>query len=169
MFPLRLPMNVRFLCLIPFLFALGACEPDKPPAKPAKPEPAAVPAPAPTPVLPSPPAVEPAKPAAPEKATVKSPELKPKPAVAVKPTPPAPAKVEEAPKANLDLSLPPELVEQVEPLEDKPLDSVLPSFFVDKAPTESPFQLNGRLITNDREDDYWQSVEGAELQFEFKR
>ncbi len=76
------------------------------------------------------------------------------------------------PKAKLDLSLPRDLADQLEPgdvidaLSEQPL---LPQMFVEKPAPESPFQLNGKLITNEREDDYWRSVEGAELQFEFKR
>ncbi|UVE16272.1 hypothetical protein NVV93_11635 [Pseudomonas sp. LS44] len=75
------------------------------------------------------------------------------------------------PQATLDLRLPKELVDSLEhevpvPEEPKPL---LPPMFAPKEPSEGPFQLNGKLITNDREDDYLRSVEGAELQFEFKQ
>ena len=44
----------------------------------------------------------------------------------------------------------------------------LPPLFVEKPAEPGPYQLNGRLITNDRVDDYWDSVEGAELQIEFR-
>lgn len=74
------------------------------------------------------------------------------------------------PQAPLDLSLPAEVFEPLQPLE--PLDespaTLLPPLFVEKT-EPSPFQLNGKLITNERSDDYWDSLEGAELQFEFKR
>ncbi|WP_147411122.1 hypothetical protein [Pseudomonas cavernicola] len=76
------------------------------------------------------------------------------------------------PKTKLDLRLPSDLVGELEPGKsvDQPINqSLLPPLFVEKPPAQGPFQLNGRLITNDREQDYWQSVEGAELQFEFKQ
>ncbi|AOE86274.1 hypothetical protein [Pseudomonas sp. TCU-HL1] len=76
------------------------------------------------------------------------------------------------PKAKLDLTLPKDLVNQLESgdaMADMPDQPMLPKMFVEKPVPESPFQLNGKLITNEREDDYWRSVEGAELQFEFKR
>ena len=74
----------------------------------------------------------------------------------------------------LDLQLPPELVEQVQP--DAPAEEItapalLPEMFAEKPKEPGPFELNGRLITNerDKDQDYWNSVEGAELQFKFRR
>lgn len=74
-------------------------------------------------------------------------------------------------KVPLELSLHPDVFDPLQPLE--PLNDLstplLPPLFVEKTEPESPFQLNGKLITNERGDDYWQSVEGAQLQFEFKQ
>ncbi|MCY1527423.1 hypothetical protein D9M68_624910 [compost metagenome] len=98
------------------------------------------------------------------------------------PSPPAPVKPKDQPatatvraplpKATLDLSLPKELVDQLEPgdaKDDLPGQAVLPQLFTEKPAAEGPFELNGKLITNERDTDAWHSVEGAELQFEFKR
>ena len=86
--------------------------------------------------------------------------------VKAKPVAPAPEK-----KVPLELSLHPDVFDPLQPLE--PLNDLstplLPPLFVEKTEPESPFQLNGKLITNERGDDYWQSVEGAQLQFEFKQ
>jgi len=72
-------------------------------------------------------------------------------------------------KMPLDLSLPEDLL--LAPLagEELPLTPLLPPLFEAKAKPESPFQLHGKLISNERVDDYWESLEGAELQFEFKQ
>lgn len=92
-------------------------------------------------------------------------ELKPKPAAKV-------ASQEPLPPVRLDLHLPQELVEQLQP--DEPASgefsqpALLPEMFVKKPKEPGPFELNGRLITNERGDDYWDSVEGAELQFKFR-
>lgn len=83
------------------------------------------------------------------------------------------------PSIKLDLSLPRELVEGLshgEPLvEEKPL---LPPLFVEKEAKPAPFQLSGKLITNDYErdksgekqerDNYFDKVDGAQLNFEFR-
>ncbi|WAC43902.1 hypothetical protein OU997_16890 [Pseudomonas sp. SL4(2022)] len=86
--------------------------------------------------------------------------------VKAKPAEPVPEK-----RAPLELSLRPDVFDPLQPLE--PLNDLstplLPPLFVEKTEPESPFQLNGKLITNERGDDYWQSVEGAQLQFEFKQ
>lgn len=113
------------------------------------------------------------------KAEATKPKPKPKPATPKpkpKPTPakPKPSKVEQVKlrEPKLDLSLPKHLVDELEPRvkqeqhTDRPL---LPPMFVEKPPEQSPYQLNGKLITNQREEDYWRSVEGAELQIEFKQ
>ena len=73
---------------------------------------------------------------------------------------------------KLDLRLPKELVENLDPgkpQEKRPDEGLLPPLFVDKQNQPSPYQINGRLITNDREQDYLDSVEGAELQIEFRK
>ncbi|SCW31213.1 hypothetical protein SAMN05216370_0345 [Pseudomonas peli] len=161
-------LPIRSLALLLTLLSLVACEQSAtPPAKPkvetskaqsaqtvdtskaAKAEPA--------PVV--------SKPAQPKAAEAKPVPVKPKPvAVASKPEP-------TEPKAPLDLSLHPDVFDPLQPLE--PLNDLstplLPPLFVEKTEPESPFQLNGKLITNERGDDYWQSVEGAQLQFEFKQ
>lgn len=97
---------------------------------------------------------------------------KPKP----KPTPakPKPSKVEQVKlrEPKLDLSLPKHLVDELEPRvkqEQHVEQPLLPPMFVEKPPEQSPYQLNGKLITNQREEDYLRSVEGAELQIEFKQ
>ncbi|MFP6849400.1 MAG: hypothetical protein VCA57_11905 [Pseudomonas sp.] len=74
-------------------------------------------------------------------------------------------------KAPLDLSLPAEALQSLPPQEpfNDQTSSLLPPLFAEKPAAESSFQLNGKLITNERGDEYWQSVEGAELQFEFKQ
>lgn len=100
---------------------------------------------------------------------VSSPTSEARPKVA---SPEASTAVKAPPKTKLDLSLPPELVEQLQ-AEDRgtepALAPLLPSLFEEKRPVVNPFQLNGRLITNERDEDYWNSVEGAEVQFEFRR
>ena len=73
---------------------------------------------------------------------------------------------------KLDLSLPKHLVDELEPRvkqEQHVEQPLLPPMFVEKPPEQSPYQLNGKLITNQREEDYLRSVEGAELQIEFKQ
>ena len=80
---------------------------------------------------------------------------------------------EKLPPVELDLHLPPELVEQVQPeapAEEITAPTLLPEMFVEKPKEPGPFELNGRLITNERDKDegYWNSVEGAELQFKFR-
>ncbi|HBX53870.1 hypothetical protein [Pseudomonas sp. UBA2684] len=87
------------------------------------------------------------------------------PAVVAKPP------VEQA-KTKLDLSLPPELAEQLNAEDhggEVALAPLLPPLFEERKPVANPFQLSGRLLTNEADKDYWDSVEGAELQFEFKR
>lgn|SRR3990167_5900796 len=168
-----------FVCLP--LLALAACDNDPaPPIVPVEPPKPRAPAPA-VPVAPAPvvaPAVKP--PAAPPAKQANEP-AKPDPlpkTVASKPV------VKEAPKANepkapvpaprleLDLSLPTELLEPTESVESfsELPSTLLPPLFDEQNPAGSPFQLQGKLITNERGDqDYWESLEGAELQFEFKR
>tara|TARA_R110000782_G_scaffold85334_1_gene165949 strand:- start:1070 stop:1582 length:513 start_codon:yes stop_codon:yes gene_type:complete len=165
----------RLVLLLPLLplLALVACEqPAKPPA-PEKPKAfQEQPAKASTEKVQSPSKHIAAKPA-----PVLSPpeqhqslQSKPAAAVLVKPRPVAVVR-EPDPEAPLDLSLNPNVFDPLQPLE--PLNDrstpLLPPLFGDKVAPESAFQLNGKLISNERDDDYWQSVEGAQLQFEFKQ
>jgi hypothetical protein len=77
------------------------------------------------------------------------------------------------PSTDLDLSLPKEMVEELKPVGTVPLpkrEAVLPQMFGDKS---SSFQLNGRLLSNEMQlqlrNEERREVEGAELEFEFKR
>ena len=92
------------------------------------------------------------------------PEAKP-PAAAR--TQPQPASTEET--MPLDLSLPDDLLQVPLQAEEVPLAPLLPPLFDQPTEPESPFQLHGKLISNERVEDYWESLEGAELQFEFKQ
>lgn len=174
---------IRSLALSLTLLSLLACDQSPvprpaPPPKPPKTESAKQ-----LPVVPVAPEVEPApvkpamlaKPVEPPVPAIQPVAKLAAPAVVAKPKPKPPASaskpVAPAPQAPLDLSLPAEVFEQLQPLE--PLDdlpsTLLPPLFVEKTKPTSPFQLNGKLITNERSDDYWESLEGAELQFEFKQ
>ncbi|MGB4072910.1 hypothetical protein [Pseudomonas sp.] len=164
---------LRSLALLLTLFTLLGCDPPSAP----KPTPPATTSALESTVSP------PAAPVVPETVAVlepqqlAEPEAKPKPVIAptqaappkaVKPAKPA---APEQPPVVLDLSLPPEVfapLQPLEPLDDAPA-KLLPPLFGEKVAPESPFQLNGKLITNERGDDYWESVEGAQLQFEFKQ
>ncbi|WP_433739351.1 translation initiation factor 2 [Pseudomonas putida] len=79
------------------------------------------------------------------------------------------------PAANLDLSLPKGMVDELKPVGTVPLskrDPVLPPMFGDKS-DNSQFQLNGRLINNEMQlqlrNEERREIEGAALEFEFKR
>lgn len=80
------------------------------------------------------------------------------------------------PPVPVDLSLPEDMAEELKPEGSVQLpkrDAVLPQMFGDKAGSEA-FQLNGRLITNEmelqmRNEERRSNVEGAALEFEFKR
>ncbi|CAG8870937.1 hypothetical protein PS627_04206 [Pseudomonas fluorescens] len=80
------------------------------------------------------------------------------------------------PKPKLDLSLPTNLVDKLEPdVDDAPLarKPVLPAMFTEKPATDTPFQLNGRLISNEMDlqlrNDSRRDVEGAAIDFEFRQ
>ena len=81
------------------------------------------------------------------------------------------------PAANLDLRLPPEMVKQLHPLGTIPMPAhkpLLPNMFGEKPAEESPFQLNGRLLSNEmnlqlRNEARHNEIEGAALDFEFKQ
>ena len=81
------------------------------------------------------------------------------------------------PAATLDLRLPPEMVKQLRPLGTVPMPAhkpLLPNMFGEKSVEESPFQLNGRLLSNEmdlqlRNEYRHNEIEGAALDFEFKQ
>lgn len=181
----------RSLTVLLVLGLLVACDdkpaplPDPAPPAPSVPQVQAPPQPPrqPQAAVPTPSAPDKAKPAAPptrqtpatlpatgskvveDTSLPKPADSKPKPAAKVSASKPLPP-------AKLDLRLPPDLVEQLQPEEpvdvDVPQPPLLPEMFVKKPAEPGPFELNGRLITNDHSEDYWDSVEGAELQFKFR-
>lgn len=153
---------LRCLSLALLMALLSACEPKVEPARieVQKPTASEVEAPSP-PIAEAPTAL--ALPAAAPRAPVAS----VKPAAA-----PAKAADEPAPSVRLDLSLPPEWAKPLPTGHSETevaLAPLLPPLFEPKPATVSPFQLSGRLITNDGDEDYWKSLDGAEVQFEFKR
>ncbi|WPC03607.1 hypothetical protein SBP02_12535 [Pseudomonas benzenivorans] len=169
---------MRYLLLALSIPLLSACDPEVKPAKvvpPGSTTPTQQHAPAPEP----PPVVVPAQAAREESDSLS--QAQPSASAAQAPAPPVvppvaapkvPAAVEpEQPSPSLDLSLPPELLEQASVQEDggSGRAPLLPPLFEEKPATDGPFQLSGRLINEDRGADDWSSVEGAELQFEFKR
>lgn len=164
---------LRYLALLLLVPLLTACEPETEPAKvvPEKAPPAAVEQKPVTQVeKPAPVVAKPAAPTKPAPAVAHdAPPAAPKqPKVAAK----APAEpAAEPPKSKLDLSLPPEVAEQLnaENQGDAALAPLLPPLFEEKTTAQNPFQVSGKLLTNEVDKDYWDSVEGAELQFEFKR
>lgn len=134
---------------------------------------------------PAPPVVEPLadEPVAPPEAL---PAPQAKAVQAVSPKPAAPAKVELAPPPTapvaevrlpaekpilppLDLSLPEEVLQAPSVFAEAPTEPLLPPMFNEPDPDATSFQLHGKLISNERIDSYWESLEGAELHFEFKR
>ncbi|QHG68294.1 hypothetical protein [Pseudomonas putida] len=80
------------------------------------------------------------------------------------------------PKAKLDLSLPTEMVKNLEPEVGDPSTRrkpLLPAMFTEKPETnDSPFQLNGRLISNEMQlqlrNESRHDVEGAAIDFQFR-
>lgn len=193
-----LPMKTtRILIAASLTLLLAACgdeHKDKAAAPTPAPAPATTPAPVPAPAAkpaPEPAAEQPreseAKPAAAKSvASHKAPAVE----AAIKPEAKAPSKTpaqvkkpvdpmvkKELPPVKLDLRLPKDVVQQLQPDqpvtqldEDKP---ILPQMFGEKT-GQSPFAVGGRLIqreVNEREsnDDSWHSdIKGAELQFEFR-
>lgn len=165
------------------LCGLVACDSDKPPQPKA---PASEPAEA---VLPAP--AEPAPPVPvvePEPAPQPDPELVPEPQPAPPQKPPqapsAPRSVDSPraaapsrPVAPLDLSLPSEVLERYKLPDEVPVEalespSLLPPLFGDKTNEPDSFELGGKLITSERplaEEDSWHSVDGVELQLQFRR
>ncbi|HYQ48982.1 MAG TPA: hypothetical protein VES70_00985 [Pseudomonas sp.] len=105
------------------------------------------------------------------------PKPKPKPKAKVARKPVSKAVAKPLPKAKLDLSLPADMVDDLEPSvgnsgnRRKPL---LPAMFTEKPQSDdSPFQLNGRLISNEMQlqmrNDSRRDVEGAAIDFEFRQ
>lgn len=77
------------------------------------------------------------------------------------------------PSAKLDLSLPHDMVEELQPpgkVQSTKNQPLLPSMFGEKP---GPFQLNGRLLSNEMQlplrNQERNEVEGAALEFEFKQ
>ncbi|MEZ1319466.1 translation initiation factor 2 [Pseudomonas fluorescens] len=102
-------------------------------------------------------------------------KVKKRPPIAAKSKPASEIVKTPLPSANLDLSLPEDMAEELKPKGTVPLprhDGVLPQMFGDKTGS-SPFQLNGRLISNEMQlqlrNEERREVEGAALEFEFKR
>ncbi|WP_349976311.1 hypothetical protein [Pseudomonas sp. WHRI 8519] len=118
--------------------------------------------------------------AAAEKASAKQsakPKPKPKAKRKVPRKPVSKAVAKPVPRAKLDLSLPADMVNELEPdvgsaaTRRKPL---LPAMFTEKPHNDdSPFQLNGRLISNEMQlqmrNDSRRDVEGAAIDFEFRQ
>lgn len=140
-----------------------AVEPAKPAQPVEKPEPPAVqgtPAVKPQAAEPQPEAVQKPAPAEPKKTVQRA---KPDKAQKVAQTPP---------KTKLDLSLPPELAAALDAEDKAATDGVppiLPAFFEERKSSPNPFQVSGKLLTGELGSEYWNAVEGAELQFEFRR
>jgi hypothetical protein len=120
----------------------------------------------------------PGKSAAPEKSRAEAATVQPRAPIASK-TKPAREVVQQTrlSKPSLDLSLPNDMVDQIEPAgKVAPIinRAVLPQMFSEKKSTkDTPFQLNGRLLSNElqlqRRDEEHRPVEGAALDFEFKQ
>jgi outer membrane biosynthesis protein TonB len=115
------------------------------------------------------------------KASTKAPtkpvaKVKPKPKPKPKAKPVSKAVAKPLPQPKIDLSLPKDMVKHLEPdLGDGPVvrKPLLPSMFPTKPESDSsPFQLNGRLISNEMQlqlrNDSRRDVEGAAIEFEFR-
>ncbi|NWC45485.1 translation initiation factor 2 [Pseudomonas edaphica] len=80
------------------------------------------------------------------------------------------------PPAQLDLSLPTEMVRHLQPLGTMPKPKsvpLLPPMFAEKPTDNSAFQINGRLLSNQMQlqlrNEERRDIEGAALDFEFKQ
>ncbi|WP_455826885.1 translation initiation factor 2 [Pseudomonas graminis] len=78
--------------------------------------------------------------------------------------------------AQLDLSLPSDMVRHLQPLGTVPKPKsvpLLPQMFGEKPTDNSAFQINGRLLSNEMKlqlrNEERRDVEGAALEFEFKQ
>ncbi|MCU1728600.1 translation initiation factor 2 [Pseudomonas sp. 7P_10.2_Bac1] len=116
------------------------------------------------------------KPAKPAATAHKAPVKKTSPAATKTKKTPHTAK-KRLPANKVDLSLPPEMVRQLRPLGAVPMPAhkpLLPNMFAEKQAEESPFQLNGRLLSNEmglqlRNEARQNEIDGAALDFEFKQ
>ncbi len=148
------------LCNVGTVLAVPPVTPDKPAASPQQKPPAKKPAPA-----------------------KKAPEVKKK-AATVKKRAPIASKSKSAhevaqtqlPPAQLDLSLPSDMVRHLQPIGTMPKPKsapLLPPMFGEKPTDNSAFQINGRLISNEMKlqlrNEERREVEGAALEFEFKQ
>ncbi len=165
-------------CLIALLLCLAGCD------KPENVAPASPVVPVAVPEVPAAAAVPTAAdPAPPESRPLPAPVVKaqtprPKPA-ASKPASKSSATSQKLAPLPLDLSLPHDLVDQLEPGQPipdiVPRPRLLPPLFGEKPAEPSAFQLSGKLITNDLDreklesDNYLDKVEGAQLNFEFRK
>lgn len=184
------PTMIRY-CLILLMLFLSGCDepkdvvpvaPTAPVAVPAVPEvPVAVPSNDEPVSAPAPASVS--VPAAPKSVGVPAPVVKmqapqPKP-VASKPPSKSTVTSKKLAPLPLDLSLPHELVDQLEPGQPipdiVPRPRLLPPLFGEKPVEPSAFQLSGTLIINDLDreklesDNYLDRVDGAQLNFEFRK
>ena len=80
------------------------------------------------------------------------------------------------PPAQLDISLPSDMVRHLQPLGTMPKPQsvpLLPPMFGEKPTDNSAFQINGRLLSNEMKlqlrNEERRDVEGAALEFEFKQ
>ncbi|OPA99830.1 translation initiation factor 2 [Pseudomonas fluorescens] len=80
------------------------------------------------------------------------------------------------PPAQLDLTLPSDMVRHLQPIGTMPKPKsvpLLPPMFAEKPTDNSAFQINGRLLSNEMKlqlrNDERREVEGAALDFEFKQ
>ena len=164
-------------CLIALLLCLAGCD------KPENVAPASPVVPVAVPEVPAAAAVPASAPAEPESRPLPAPVVKvqaprPKP-VASKPSSKSTAVSQKLAPLPLDLSLPHDLVDQLEPGQPipdiVPRPRLLPPLFGEKPAEPSAFQLSGKLITNDLDreklesDNYLDKVEGAQLNFEFRK
>jgi hypothetical protein len=110
----------------------------------------------------------------------KAPETKKKTAVAKKRAASTQSSREVAqtklPPAQLDLSLPSDMIRHLQPLGTVPKPKsvpLLPPMFGEKPTDNSAFQINGRLLSNEMKlqlrNEERRDVEGAALEFEFKQ
>ncbi len=85
----------------------------------------------------------------------------------------------DVPEAKLDLSLPKDMVHDLQPpglvrnQVPPTRKTLLPALFAEKPAADTPFQLNGRLLNNEMQlqmrNESRRDVEGAALDFEFKQ
>lgn len=110
-------------------------------------------------------------------AAVKKPTavVKKRPPIASKSKAPSEVVKTQLPPVKLDLRLPPQMAQELKPIGTVPLprhDALLPPMFGEKTGS-SPFQLNGRLLSNEMQlqlrNEERREVEGAALDFEFKQ